>query len=124
VTLVTQHRLDEMVGGWFVGAFTPVALHCEAAEVAVKHYAAGDVEDSHEHRIATEVTVLVSGRAKMCGRDLVAGDVLVLEPGTATGFLALTDCTTVAVKTPSVLGDKHAAPPSRADWQITPGGTR
>lgn len=106
---VAHHRLEDMVGGWFVGAFAPSALRTDAAEVAVKTYAAGTVEDSHEHRIATEVTLLLHGRALMCGRELVAGDVLVLPPGTATAFAALEDCTTVVVKTPSVLGDKHSA---------------
>lgn len=107
--VVEHHRLEDMVGGWFVGAFSPAALRTEAAEVAVKTYPAGSVEDSHEHRIATEVTLLLHGRALMCGRELVAGDVLVLPPGTATAFVALEDSTTVVVKTPSVLGDKHAA---------------
>lgn len=102
-----HHRLEDMVGGWFVGAFAPTAHHSTAAEVAVKQYRAGDTEARHEHRIATEVTLVVSGRARMCGRDLGPGDILVLPPGTATGFAALTDCVTVAVKTPSVLGDKH-----------------
>ncbi len=107
---VEHHRLEDMVGGWFVGAFSPAALRTDAAEVAVKTYPAGTVEDSHEHRVATEVTLLLHGRAVMCGREVVAGDVLVLPPGTATAFVALEDCTTVVVKTPSVLGDKHDAP--------------
>ncbi len=102
-----NHRLEDMVGGWFVGSFTPAALHCDAAEVAVKHYPAGSIEAPHEHRIATEVTLLLTGRARMCERELVAGDILVLPPGTVTGFEALEDCTTVVVKTPSVLGDKY-----------------
>ncbi len=104
---VTAYQLTDMVGGWFVGDFTPAALRCEAAEVAVKHYKAGDAEDSHEHRVATEVTLIVSGSARMCGRTLVAGDILVLPPGTATGFVAVEDTTTVAVKTPSVIGDRY-----------------
>lgn len=102
-----SYRLEDMVGGWFVGAFTPAALPCDSAEVAVKHYVAGFVEGAHEHRIATEVTLLLTGRARMCGREIVAGDILVLPPGTISGFQALEDCTTVVVKTPSVLGDKY-----------------
>lgn len=108
--VVEHHRLEDMVGGWFVGAFSPAALRTDAAEVSVKRYSAGDTEDSHEHRIATEVTLLLHGRALMCGREVVAGDILVLPPGTPTAFAALEDCTTVVVKTPSVLGDKHSAP--------------
>lgn len=119
--VVTHHRLEDMVGGWFVGAFSPAALHTDAAEVSVKHYRAGDVEDSHEHRIATEVTLLLHGRALMCGREVVAGDILTLPPGTPTAFAALEDCTTVVVKTPSVLGDKHVAPdPFHTLTRLTP----
>ncbi|WP_432519354.1 hypothetical protein [Kineococcus sp. SYSU DK006] len=117
---VQHFRLEDMVGGWFVGAFQPTAHHSSAAEVAVKHYRRGETEARHEHRIATEVTLLVSGRALMCGRELEAGDILVLPPFTATGFTALIDCTTVAVKTPSVSGDKHLVPED--EEQPTPGG--
>ncbi len=104
---VHQYRLDEMVGGWFVGAFEPAVLSCAEAEVAVKSYSRGDSEAMHLHRVATEVTLLVSGRAEMCDRIVEAGDILVLEPGVATEFRALEDCVTVVVKTPSVLGDKY-----------------
>lgn len=110
---VTQHRLEDMIGGWFVGAFTPTLAHCEAAEVAVQHFAAGRVEAEHHHLAATEITVLVSGRAIMCGREIVAGDILVLPPGTATSFTALEDCVTAVVKTPSVPGDKYPGRPAR-----------
>ena len=105
------YRLEDMVGGWFVGAFTPVALACAGAEVAVKTYHAGAMEMAHEHRVATEVTLLLSGRARMCDRELSAGDIVVLPPGTVTGFEAVEDCVTVVVKTPSVLGDKYEVEP-------------
>lgn len=104
---VACHRLDTMVGGWFVGAFEPTALHLEAAEVAVKHYRAGEAEAVHVHRLATEVTLVLSGRARMCGREIGPGEILVLHPGVASGFHAITDVTTVVVKSPSVPGDKH-----------------
>jgi quercetin dioxygenase-like cupin family protein len=107
---VTVHRLDEMVGGWFVGAFDPVALPSADAEVAVKCYPAGAVEAPHVHYRATEVTLVLDGQALMAGRHLVAGDIVVLAPGTPTGFRALTACTTVVVKTPSCPGDKYPAP--------------
>lgn len=104
---VVQRRLEEMTGGWFVGAFSPTLAHVGAAEVAVQHFSAGQVEPEHHHRVATEITVLVSGRAVMCGRELVAGDILVLPPGTATAFEAVEDCVTTVVKVPSVPGDKY-----------------
>ena len=101
------HKLDDMVRGWFVGPFTPTAHHTTDAEVCVKTYAAGEAEPRHVHRVATEVTAVVSGTVRMNGRDLHAGEIVVLAPGEPTDFLAVTDATTVAVKTPAVAGDKY-----------------
>lgn len=101
------HKLSEMTKGWFVGDFSPVALHSNAAEVAVKTYRAGALEARHLHKVAAEVTVIVSGRARMNTTVLEAGDIVLIEPGEATDFEALTDVTTVVVKTPSVAGDKY-----------------
>lgn len=105
-----QHfRLEEMTKGWFVGAFAPTALRTDACEVAVKSYRAGEREPAHLHRVATEVTLVVSGIVRMAGRDWKAGDIVVLEPGTVSEFEALTDAVNVVVKTPSVAGDKYVA---------------
>lgn len=100
-------ELDGMVRGWFVGPFEPTALHTRDVEVAVKTYAAGESEDRHVHRVATEVTVVVSGTVRMDGREHEAGTIVVLEPGEATDFVAVTEATVVAVKTPAVEGDKY-----------------
>lgn len=100
-------RLGDMVKGWFVGDFAPAALRTAAAEVAVKRYPAGAREPRHLHRIAPEVTLILEGRARMNGTVHEAGAIVLVEPGEATDFEALTDVTTVVVKVPSVAGDKH-----------------
>jgi quercetin dioxygenase-like cupin family protein len=105
-------RLEDMVRGWFVGDFEPSVVRTEACEVAVQHYAAGADEPRHVHKIATEVTVVVSGRVVMLEREWGPGDIIVTEPGEPTSFRALTDAVTVAVKMPSVLGDKYILDPS------------
>jgi hypothetical protein len=97
-----------MVKGWFVGDFAPAVLRSTACEVAVKHYAAGDREDVHHHKVATEITLIVSGEVEMMGQRWSAGDIVVVEPGEATDFLAVTDAVNVVVKLPSVAGDKYA----------------
>ncbi len=100
-------HLNEMIKGWFIGNFEPSVLCREDFEVAVKHYKAGDREETHHHRVATEITVIVSGDVEMMGRRWAAGEIVVTEPGEATSFVAITDAVTVVVKTPSVLGDKY-----------------
>lgn len=100
-------RLDKMTKGWFVGDFSPAALHSTACEVAVKHYKAGDREELHHHKVATELTLIVSGTVRMCGQQYGEGDIVVLESGESTAFEALTDAVNVVVKLPSVAGDKY-----------------
>ncbi len=104
-----HHKLAAMVKGWFVGDFAPAALRTPAVEVGVKEYAAGDTEAAHRHQVATELTVIVRGRAVLGGREWGPGDIVTVEPGEATAFEALTDVTTVVVKLPSVAGDKYPA---------------
>ena len=99
-------KLSDMVKGWFVGAFTPTAHLTGACEVAVKHYKAGDKESTHYHKMATEVTLILSGRIRMAGQEWSEGDIIVLIPGEATDFEALTDSVNIVVKTPAVLDDK------------------
>lgn len=102
-----RYRLDDMTKGWFVGDFEPAAMTSTAAEVAVKHYAAGAAEARHRHDVATEVTLILSGEVRMNGTAYASGDIVVIEPGEATDFEALSDATTVVVKQPSVAGDKY-----------------
>lgn len=102
-----QYRLDDMVKGWFIGSFEPTAFSTTDCEVAFKMYKMGDREDEHYHRIATEITLVVSGVVLMCERRLSNGDIIVLSPGDSTSFEALTDVSTVVVKIPGALNDKY-----------------
>lgn len=108
--MMKHHRLNEMIKGWFIGDFSPVAFRSSEMEVGVKAYGAGDREDEHHHKVATELTVVVSGKVRMLGRIWVPGDVVTIEPGESTEFEALQDSVTVVVKCPSVAGDKYPGP--------------
>ena len=116
---MTQLRLDDMVRGWMVGNFDPACYRTTACEVACQHYAAGDAEPMHVHRVATEITLIASGRARMNGRVLGPGDILVLEPGEAADFVAIEPTTSVVVKLPSVPGDKYLVHPMGAAVEPT-----
>jgi len=104
-------KLSDMKRGWFVGDFQPTMLATGNAEVAVKQYVAGEREDLHYHKVATEVTLVVSGEIEMAGRKLTAGQIVVLEPNEATAFLAVTDAVTVVVKIPGAKDDKYLGRP-------------
>lgn len=99
-------KLQDMTRGWFIGDF-PCAFQTKDCEVAVMHYKAGDKEKKHVHKIATELTVVVEGRIKMNGKEYNNGDIILMEPGEATDFEALTDAIDIVVKVPSVIGDKY-----------------
>lgn len=103
--------LDSMIKGWFVGNFSPTLWNTDACEVAVKKYTAGTREEMHYHKVATEITVVVSGRVRMMDREFSEGDIIVLNPGEATSFEALTDAVNVVVKLPGASNDKYLGQP-------------
>lgn len=105
------NHLSEMIKGWFVGGFHPSVVQTNDVEVAVKHYKAGDKEEMHYHKLATEVTVIVSGRVRMCGLEFGPGQIVTLEPNEPTAFEALTDAVNVVVKLPGAANDKYIGTP-------------
>jgi anti-sigma factor ChrR (cupin superfamily) len=100
-------KLDQFTRGWIVGGFEPTLYKTTDVEVAVQHFEKGVKEASHCHKIATEITVIVSGLAKMNGQIIEAGSVVKIEPGEYTDFEALENTTTAVVKLPGALNDKY-----------------
>ena len=100
-------NLNNMIKGWFVGAFDPTLIHTNDVEVAVKEYKKGEAERKHYHKIATEITVIVSGRVRMNGVEYTKGDIIVIEPYESTDFEALEDTVNTVVKFPGATNDKY-----------------
>jgi quercetin dioxygenase-like cupin family protein len=100
-------KLDRMVKGWFVGNFEPTVIKTNDVEVAVKKYKAGDYESAHYHKIATEITVIISGEVEMNGKKFIEGDIIVIEPNEPTDFRVLKDTITAVVKYPGANNDKY-----------------
>ena len=100
------NNLDEMVKGWFVGSFTPTVYSTEDVEVAVKKYKKGEYDAMHIHKIATEITVVVSGKIIMAGNEYKEGDIIVINPNEQSDFKALTDAVLTVVKIPGAKNDK------------------
>jgi len=98
---------SEMHRGWFVGSFSPTCLDTDGAEVAVKRYKKGESEPAHHHKVASELTFVVSGRVSMNGVEYSQGDIVLVEKGDSVSFKALEDSVNVVVKAPCVKGDKY-----------------
>ena len=109
-------NLEDMTRGWFVGNFEPTLLKTNDVEVAVKSYKKGDREERHYHKIATEITVIASGRVKMNGIEYKKGDIIIMEPNESTDFECLEDGTqSVVVKYPGANDDKYLGKAGVAD---------
>jgi mannose-6-phosphate isomerase-like protein (cupin superfamily) len=102
-----KHNLEEMTKGWFIGNFEPSVYKTNDFEVAVKKYKKGDKEAAHHHKIATEITVIVSGIVRMNGKQYTDGEIVVIFPNETTDFEALTNVVTTVVKHPCVNNDKY-----------------
>ena len=100
-------KLSDMTKGWFIGNFDPSLFKTNDVEVAVKRYKAGEHEDKHYHKIATEYTVIIEGEVEMNGVHYYKDDIIVMEPGEATDFTAVTDSVNVVVKMPGANNDKY-----------------
>jgi quercetin dioxygenase-like cupin family protein len=102
-----KYNLSDFHRGWFIGNFEPTLFKTDDFEVAVKKYEKGDYEEKHYHKISTEYTTILNGSVEMNGVVYNDGDIIVIKPGESTDFKALTDVTTVVVKTPFSKNDKY-----------------
>lgn len=101
------NKISDMTNGWFIGNFSPSLIKTELFEIAYKQYKAGDSEQSHYHKIATETTLIAYGKAKMNNIILYPGTIVTIEPNESTDFVAIEDTATVVIKIPSIQGDKY-----------------
>jgi len=101
------NKLNDMFRGWVVGNFDPSLWKTDDVEVAVKEYEAGDYEEKHYHKVATEITIIGKGKVKMNGVEYNSGDIITIEPNEATDFLVIDDTITTVIKFPCVKDDKY-----------------
>jgi len=103
-------RIEDMVGGWFVGNFLPTIYTTEAVEVGYKVHPAGEKWPKHYHKISVEITYLIRGKMMIQGRELTSGDIFTIFPYEVANPVFLEDCEVVIIKTPSVVNDKYTVP--------------
>jgi hypothetical protein len=102
-----KYNLEDMFKGWFIGNFEPSLFKTNDVEIGVKKYKAGDYENAHFHKIATEFTVIVSGEVEMNGVVYKENEIIKIVPDVVTNFKAITDVITVVVKLPGANNDKY-----------------
>lgn len=104
---MNKYNLSQFTRGWMVGDFSPSIIRTKDFEFMVRNYKAGEDEARHVHKVADEITVVVSGKFRMNGEELTAGDIIHLSPGDSADFACVEDGATAVIKTPSVMGDKY-----------------
>ena len=101
------YNIDDFKGGWFIGDFEPTLLRTKDFEISVRYYKKGDEEEKHVHKVADEYTVVITGIVEMNGVEYKPKDVVLIEKGEVVKFRVLTDAITIALKVPSIIGDKY-----------------
>lgn len=102
-----KEDLSNMVRGWFVGDFDPSVYKTQDVEVGIKRFKAGDHEEWHYHKIATEITVIISGEVELKGQRFKENDIITINPGEGSEFKSFTDGVLMVVKIPGVKNDKY-----------------
>jgi hypothetical protein len=99
-------KLNDTIGGWFVGNFEKAAFQTDACEVSYKYHAKGEVWPVHYQEKIIEVNLMVRGKMKMHDKILVEGDIFILYPYEIADPEFLEDCEVVCVKVPGITNDK------------------
>lgn len=102
-----KYSLNNFTRGWIVGDFEPSIIKSNNFEFMVRFYKKGESEQKHTHKIANEITVIVSGKFTMNQVSYISGDIIHLLPGDITDFKCIEDGSTAVIKTPSVAEDKY-----------------
>ena len=100
-------NIRNYIRGWYIGDFDKTLHKTKDFEICVKYYKAGDYEPKHVHKLAKEITVIISGEVEMNGKRYYENCIVVMLPSEVTDFKAITDAINVVVKIPSVVGDKY-----------------
>lgn len=100
-------RIEDMMGGWFVGNFTPSAFQTKDFEVGYKFHSKDEKWDIHYHKQATEITYLIRGKMQIQNKILTSGDVFTIFPYEIANPIFLEDCEVLVIKIPSIPGDKY-----------------
>jgi len=101
------YKIDNMIGGWFVGNFEPCAYKSKDFEVCYKVHEKDEKWPVHFHKLASEINYLIKGKMTIQDTLLQKGDVFVLEPYEIADPVFHERCELIVVKTASDKNDKY-----------------
>ena len=101
------HKVDDLVGGWFCGAFAGAVYNTSAVEVSYKQHHAGEAWPAHYHKVADEINYLISGQMEVSGELLEGPVIFVIPRCEVSAPIFHTDVTLIVVKLPGALNDKY-----------------
>ena len=102
-----KFRIDQAGDrGWFIGDFDGAVWRNKDFEVTYQKNPRSQTA-SHIHKIAHEITLVISGRQICNGQIFEAGDICMLEPGDISQIEYLEETEVVTIKVPSVPADKY-----------------
>jgi hypothetical protein len=107
------NRIENMLGGWFIGNFEPSVYKTEYFEVCFKRHIKNEKWPIHYHKQATEINYLIRGEMSIGHMNLRPGDIFILDKYEIADPVFFTDCELLVVKTPSIIGDKYLGIPCR-----------
>jgi hypothetical protein len=99
-------KLEDTIGGWFVGNFDKAIYKTKGLEVSFKIHKKDEKWDWHYHEHLDEINLLVRGTMTLQGKTFVPGDIFVLEPMEIADPVFHEDCEVVCIKVPNFTNDK------------------
>lgn len=99
-------RIEDTVGGWYIGNFPNAAYKTKSAEASLKTHLKGEKWDWHYHEHLDEINLIISGKMIIQGRVLSTGDIFILEPMELADPIFIEDCQIVCIKLPNFTNDK------------------
>ena len=92
--------------GWFIGNFEGAVWPSKDFEICYQKNPRTQTA-SHIHKLAHEITLVISGSQLCNGQMFGPGDICILEPGDISQIEYLEETEVVTIKVPSVPSDKH-----------------
>lgn len=100
------YRIEDSIGGWYIGNFPNAAYRTKGLEASFKIHKKGEEWDWHYHEHLDEINLIIRGRIAIQGKELVPGDIFILEPMEIADPEFLEDCEIVCIKVPNFTNDK------------------